>query len=91
MYNMLVDIMTSNPLWGAAIGLFFLALPMLLIPLAKLPPIAAFTKAFPMMSTITTLMMGVGTVIYYWTVGLASFLLILLSVLVYFKDVSLIF
>ena len=91
MYNTLVELMTSNPLWGVAIGLFFLALPMVLVMISLSPPIVAFVRTHPKLSTFTTLVVGVGVTIYYWTVGVVSFLLILLSVLIYFKDVSLIF
>lgn len=91
MYNTIVELMTSNPLWGVAIGLFFLALPMVLVMISLSPPIIAFVRTYPKLSTFTTFVVGVGVTMYYWTVGIASFLLVLLSVLIYFKDVSLIF
>ena len=49
-----------------------LLLPIALVPISRTPLFVALGNRFPIVGGITTFFVGIGAIFYYWTVGLAA-------------------
>lgn len=61
------------------ICLALLTIPMALIPASKAPAIVRLGKRFPALGAAAGLFAGAGVALYYWTVGAAATLLLIIA------------
>lgn len=75
----------ETPWLMVLICLGLLALPVILIPISKSTALARLGKRFPSLAVVAGIVSQAVLTLYYWTVGLASMLLLLATSLIH-KD-----
>ena len=69
----------ESPWRMVLICLALLTIPPALIPVSKAPALARLGKRFPALGAAAGLFAGAGIALYYWTVGAAAMLLLIIT------------